>query len=253
MRKPLVVANWKMHMTCAQTVSYLSKLMNEIEGVESVDTVVCPPFTALRTATTYLENERTIIQIGAQNMHWKDKGAFTGEISSEMLQELRIKWVIIGHSERRRYFNETDEIIILKVKKALEEGLIPIICIGETLEERENGKTYEIVQKQLFSVLEVIKSQEKPEFSIAYEPVWAIGTGKAASSVDANDVARHIRALIGSVLSPDFAKEVRILYGGSVDKDNFNDFLSEPDIDGGLVGSASLSAITFAQLVRMAS
>lgn len=253
MRRPLVVANWKMNMTCAQTVNYLNKLMNEIEGIVSVDVVVCPPFTALRTATTYLENEKTIIQIGAQNMHWEEKGAFTGEISSGMLQELRIKWVILGHSERRRYFNESDEMVAMKVKRALEEKLIPIICVGETLEERKSGKTYEVIQRQVLSALEVIKSYEGKEFVIAYEPVWAIGTGRAASSTDANDVARHIRALVGSAISPGFAKEVRILYGGSIDTKNFTEFLSEPDIDGGLVGSASLSATTFAQLVRIAS
>lgn len=253
MRRPLVAANWKMNMTCAETVKYLTDFTNEVEGLTSVDVVICPPFTALRTASTYLEYEKSNIALGSQNMHWEEKGAYTGEISVSMLKELNVSWVITGHSERRRYFNEDNETVTRKVRSAIESGIKPIICVGESLEERENDQTLEVIRTQVLSALEAVKDTEDPEFSIAYEPIWAIGTGKAADPESVNDVARHIRALVGTVFFPDLARRVRIIYGGSIDADNFHAFLSEPDIDGGLVGGASLSANTFSKLVRIAS
>lgn len=253
-RQPLVAANWKMNKTCAETISFLSRFIYEIEEVENVDVSIFPPFTALRSATTYLADEKNAkIKIGAQNIHWEEKGAFTGEISAPMLIELGISQVIIGHSERRHLFGETDEVIMRKLKAAVEAGIQPVLCVGETLEQREENRTYDVVDSQTLPALELFKQLDYTDFIIAYEPVWAIGTGVSASPEQANDVIRHIRALVGSVFSPDISKDVRILYGGSVNKDNFADFLSEPDIDGGLVGSASLDYKHFAQLVKIAT
>lgn len=243
-----------MNKTCAETIGFLSRFIYEIEEVNNVDITVFPPFTALRSATTYLADERNAkVKIGAQNIHWEESGAFTGEISAPMLVELGVSQVIVGHSERRHIFGETDEMIARKLKAAVKAGIQPVLCVGETLEERENNRTFEIVDGQTLSALEVFKELGYTDFIIAYEPVWAIGTGVSASPEQANDVIRHIRALIGSVFTPEVSREVRILYGGSVNQDNFADFLAEPDIDGGLVGSASLDYAHFARLVKIAS
>jgi triosephosphate isomerase len=255
-RVPVVAANWKMNKTCAETVSYLSRLVHALEEISNeVEVLIFPPFTALRTATTYLESEKKFTcfpKIGAQNMHWEQKGAFTGEVSPLMLAELGIKHVILGHSERRLLFAESEEMILMKVRAAIQHGFIPIICVGETLEQREEGKTEAILTKQLEGILEYLQGVENPNFILAYEPVWAIGTGVAAGPEQANDACRFIRALVGSYLSPEIASKIRILYGGSVSTENFRDFLLEPDIDGGLIGTASLDVDKFVQLVRMA-
>lgn len=255
-RIPIVAANWKMNKTCAETVAYLSKLLYSLEGLDGVaEVLIFPPFTALRTATTYLENEKKTAVfplIGAQNMHWELKGAYTGEVSPVMLAELGIRHVILGHSERRKIFGETNDIVLKKVKTAVASGFVPLICVGETLEERKEEKTEAVLKDQLVEILEFFRESEFYDFVIAYEPVWAIGTGVAASSEEANDACRFIRALIGSYLSPEVAARVRILYGGSVDENNFESFLLEPDIDGGLVGTASLDVEKFVKLIRMA-
>jgi len=255
-RIPIVAANWKMNKTCAETVAYLSRLLYSLEELNgTVEILIFPPFTALRTATTYLENERKtdiFPLIGAQNMHWELKGAYTGEVSLVMLLELGIKHVILGHSERRRIFNETNDIVLKKVKAAAAHGVVPLICVGETLEERNEKKTEEVLKNQLVDILEFFKESGFNDFIIAYEPVWAIGTGIAASPEEANDACRFIRALVGSYLSPEVASRIRILYGGSIDENNFEGFLLEPDIDGGLVGSASLDVEKFVKLIRMA-
>lgn len=253
MRRPLLVANWKMNMTCAQAVAYLNEFLPEIENFSAVDVVICPPFTALRSVSTFLEYEKSPVMLGSQNIHWEEKGAFTGEISAEMLTELRVGWAIVGHSERRRYFGETDESVAKRAAAAVRAGITPIVCVGESLEEREDGRTAEVIQTQTLSALNAIRDAGGGTFALAYEPVWAIGTGRAAFPEQANDVTRHMRALVGTVFSPEVAREVRILYGGSVDADNIADFLNEPDIDGALVGGASLSARHFSQLVRIAS
>lgn len=256
-RKPIVAANWKMNKTCAETVSYISKLMYGLEeDSPEVEVVIFPPFTALRAASTFLESEKkppAALYLGAQNMFYKDSGAFTGEISPLMLKEFNLKYVMIGHSERRHIFGETDEVIKLKVEAAVNHGFTPLICVGETLEEREGGRTEAVLQKQCLGVFEILKNKGATDFVVAYEPVWAIGTGIPASSEEANDAIRHIRALIGSVFTPEVSKEIRILYGGSVDTSNFRDFLLESDIDGGLIGSASLDVNKFLELIKIAS
>ncbi|MCX7832311.1 MAG: triose-phosphate isomerase [Actinobacteria bacterium] len=255
-RIPVVAANWKMNKTCAETVNFLSQFLYMVEDVNAqVEVLVFPPFTALRSATTFLQAEKPrkiFPEIGAQNMHWEDSGAFTGEISPLMLKELGIHHVIIGHSERRNLFKEDENSILKKVEAAIRHQMTPIICVGEKFQEREEGLTEEVVKNQLLSILQLFKKTEFTDFMIAYEPVWAIGTGVAASPEDASDVCRYIRALIGSIISPDVAAKVRILYGGSVDVKNFRDFILEPDIDGGLVGTSSLDLKKFVELVKIA-
>lgn len=255
-RRTLIVAgNWKMNMTCAETVNYLSKLLYSLEILNNLpEVIIFPPFTAIRSAHTFLSNEKngSIIKIGAQNMHWEEKGAFTGEISPLMLKELGVTHVILGHSERRHIFGETDEVIIRKIDSAIRHEIKPVICVGETLEEREEGKTEDVLERQLLEALRSMKSLDYRDFIIAYEPVWAIGTGVSASPEQAEDACRFIRALVGSVFDPEFAKNVRILYGGSVSPENFREFIIEPDIDGGLVGTASLSPEKFFELIRIA-
>lgn len=255
-RVPVVAANWKMNKTCAETVSYLSRLLDLLESVDGgVDVIVFPPFTALRSATLFLEGEKKrkkIPAIGSQNMNWEVSGAFTGEVSAVMLEELGVKHVILGHSERRRIFSESNEMILKKAKTAVQRNMIPVVCVGETLDERNEGKTEQVLKEQLYDLLNLFRESEYYDFIIAYEPVWAIGTGVAASPEQANDACRFIRALIGSVISPEIASKVRILYGGSVEPSNFRDFILEPDIDGGLVGTASLSVDKFFELIKIA-
>lgn len=257
-RKKIVAANWKMNKTCAETVSFLSKLlyMLEDEPQDNVEIIIFPPFTALRSASTFLQSESKKglnLYLGAQNMFYKESGAYTGEISPIMLKEFDLKFVLLGHSERRNIFGETDDLIVQKVKSAVEHGFTPLICVGETLEQREKKETEEVLRKQCLSVLEALKEMQFEDFVIAYEPVWAIGTGIPASPEEANDVIRHIRAFVGSAFSPEVARKVRILYGGSIDTSNFRDFLLESDIDGGLIGTASLDVEKFVKLIKTAA
>lgn len=249
MRRPLIAGNWKMFKKTAEAVNLVQEVARLTSDVRDVEVVVCPPFTALKSVSTVIELDKLNINLGAQNMHWEEEGAFTGEISPLMLDDLGVKYVIIGHSERRQYFSETDEIINKKVKSALARNLIPIVCVGEHLEEREKSETNKVIQGQIFAGLEGLTEEEAGKIVIAYEPVWAIGTGATATPENANDVIRHIRALIGSMFSPAIAKSIRILYGGSVKPDNIDDLMVEPDIDGALVGAASLDARSFAQIV----
>lgn len=252
MRKLFIAGNWKMNKTAYEAVKLvqeLSYLTEELEP-EKVDVVVCPPFVALKSVSTFIEYEKPNFTLGAQNMHWESEGAYTGEISPRMLKELGVDYVILGHSERRRYFFETDEMIAKKVRAAYDNGMGPILCLGETLEERENNLTNQVVQKQLFKVLEVLSPEEAKRLIVAYEPVWAIGTGQSAFPETANDVARYLRALTGSKYSPEVAREMRVLYGGSVTPENIADFIVEPDIDGVLVGGASLEATKFAAIIQ---
>jgi len=251
MRTPLIAGNWKMYKTAAQAVRLVQDLSYLIEDLESIEVAVCPPFTALRSVSTVIEADKLKISLGAQNVFWEREGAYTGEISPIMLKDLRVQYVIIGHSERRQYFQETDEMVNKKVKAALDEKLIPILCVGETLKEREDGKTNEKIRRQISEDLVGLTNEQMEKLVIAYEPIWAIGTGKSATPPDANDVIRYIRALVGASFSIEVAKKVRILYGGSVTPENIAAFVGESDIDGALVGGASLDAESFARIVKI--
>lgn len=246
-RTPLIAGNWKMNKTNTEAVELVKSLASKIEGSQN-EALVCPPFTALEETANTVKGDNLPLKLGAQNMHWEDSGAYTGEVSPDMLKALDTDYVIIGHSERRQFFCETDETVNKKVKTALEKGIVPIMAVGETLEEREQDKTQPKIQTQITKGLEGI-SDLGPTV-IAYEPIWAIGTGKTATSEQANDVIRYIRALVGSLYSPETAQDVRILYGGSVSPDNIDELMAEPDIDGALVGGASLDAESFARIVN---
>ena len=236
MRKPIIAGNWKMHKTIAEAVEFVNEIKGKLND-EVVDAVICAPFTLLKDLKDATKG--TNIKIGAQNMHFEEKGAFTGEISPLMLKELNIDYVVIGHSERREYFNETDETCNKKVLKALEVGIDPILCCGETLEERETDKTKDVVKAQIVAGLANVKAEELEKVVIAYEPIWAIGTGKTATAEQANDVIAYIREVIASIYG-EVANKVRIQYGGSVKSSNAKELFACSDIDGGLVGGASL-------------
>ena len=246
MRKPIIAGNWKMHKTIAEALEFVNDIKDRVNN-EKVEAVICAPFTLLKDLKEATKG--TSIKVGAQNMHFEEKGAFTGEISPLMLKELDMDYVVIGHSERRQYFNETDETVNKKVLKALEVGIDPILCVGETLEEREAGNTKDVCKVQVEKALENVSQKDLVKVVIAYEPVWAIGTGKTATSEDANDVIAYIRQVVAN-LYKDLANEVRIQYGGSVKPSNVGEIMNQSDIDGALVGGASLEANDYIQLVN---
>ena len=238
MRRKVIAGNWKMNMLPADTINFIEGLAPLVKDSEN-EVILCVPYTDLFYALLTAQN--TNIKIGAQNMHWKEKGAYTGEISGQMLKSIGVEYVIIGHSERRQYFAETDETVNLKVKSALENNLKPIICVGETLEQRENGTMFDVVAKQLDKCIDGILGDDlKRNIVIAYEPIWAIGTGKTASSEDANKMCHFIRKAIETKYGASVSERVRILYGGSVKPSNASEILNMEDIDGALVGGASL-------------
>lgn len=241
-RKPLIAGNWKMNNTRKDTLDFLGNFLPKAINITS-DIVICPPFTNLFAAAEKLTG--TNVKLGAQNMHWEDDGAFTGEISPVMLKEVPCEYVIIGHSERRQYFAETDETVNKKIKSALKHGLLPIVCVGESLSQREEGITMTWVTSQVKEALKDIPSSEVEKIVFAYEPIWAIGTGKTASAKDAEEVIKAIREKIGELYSKNVAENIRILYGGSVKPDNIKELMSEADIDGALVGGASLDPESF--------
>lgn len=250
MRKKIIVGNWKMNLILDNAQDLVFKLVNKINKDTNVDIGICPPSIYLLTLCNLLKNQKgtyhgTSLLIGAQNMFYKEEGAYTGEISPLMLKDLKIDMVIIGHSERRQYFHETDEDVNLKIKAALKYGLVPIFCVGEDLSCREKGKAEEHVKKQVLAGLKDLKESEIEKIIIAYEPIWAIGTGKICSGEDANKIIKMIREIVG--------KKVRILYGGSIKSDNFKEHIQYPDIDGGLVGGASLSFDEFYKIIELAS
>ncbi|MDI6603836.1 MAG: triose-phosphate isomerase [Thermoanaerobacteraceae bacterium] len=247
MRKPIIAGNWKMHMTPFEAQNLAKELIPLVKNTD-VEVVVIPPFVDLIDVKKIING--TNIDLGAQNMHWEEKGAFTGEISPVMLKEIGVKYVIIGHSERRQYFAETDETVNKKVLSALNHGLNPIICVGERLEERESGKAFEVVKKQTVAAFKDIEKDMVKDAVIAYEPIWAIGTGRTATSKDANDVIKVIRETIANFYDENIADMVRIQYGGSVKPDNASELMAESDIDGALVGGASLKAQDFARIVN---
>ena len=248
MRIPIIAGNWKMNKTVAEAVELVRALREATVDVEQVEIVVCPPFVSLTAVKEALAGSK--IGLGAQNVYWEEKGAFTGEISPVMLREI-VKYVIIGHSERRQYFGETDEMVNKRVKAALAHGLIPIMCVGETLAQREAGDTAAVVSTQTMSGLDGLTVEQVRSIVIAYEPVWAIGTGRASTGDDANGaVAQYIRGSIRKRLGEDVAQAIRVQYGGSVTPANIEEFMKMPDLDGALVGGASLKAADFTTIVK---
>ncbi len=251
MRKPFVAGNWKMNKTAAEARELVSAMLPELQSVTSVDRVICPTATAVMAVSEILSG--TGVGIGTQNMHWEESGAYTGELSPAMVKEF-CEYVILGHSERRAYFCETDETVNKKVKAALAHGLIPIVCVGETLEENEAGKTDEVVIREIKEGLKGLSKADAAKIIVAYEPIWAIGTGKAATAELANDViGRTIRTPLKEMFGENVAEQVRILYGGSVKGSNAAEFFTQPEIDGALVGGASLKADDFPKIAKAAA
>ena len=246
MRRLLIAGNWKMHKTVQEAVELVRELKELVSDVKDRDILVCPPFTALYAVSRELEGSN--IALGAQNMFYEEKGAFTGEISPLMVKDVGCSYVILGHSERRHIFGETDELINKKVLSAVNHGLIPILCVGETLQEREEGKTKDVIERQVKEGLKGLN--ETSEFVIAYEPVWAIGTGKTATPELAEKVHSFIREILAEMFGKEKADSIRILYGGSVKPENAAGLMSQPNIDGSLVGGASLKAESFAKIVK---
>lgn len=247
MRKKVIAGNWKMNMLPDETIKMIEELAPLVEGAQS-EVILCVPFTDLFYALLTAQN--TNIKIGAQNMHWEENGAYTGEVSAKMLKSIGVEYVILGHSERRQYFNETNETVNKKLKKAFEVGLNPILCVGETLEEREAGKANEIVTNQIRKAFEGITNVQATKTIIAYEPIWAIGTGKTATAEDANNMICNIRQEMSNLYGQMTAQRVIIQYGGSVKASNCKELFSTSDIDGALVGGASLNADEFAKIVN---
>jgi triosephosphate isomerase (TIM) len=251
MRKPFVAGNWKMNKTGDEARKLVADLLPDLQAVPAIDRAICPPFPYLMPMAAMLAG--TGIGLGAQNMYWEESGAFTGEVSPKMVAEF-CQYVILGHSERRAYFGETDETVNKKVKAAFAADLLPIVCVGETLAENESGRTAEVVQRQVREGLQGLEVAQAAKLVIAYEPVWAIGTGRAASAEGANAVlADYIRPTLKSMFGADVAQAVRIQYGGSVNAKNAAEFFGMPDIDGALVGGASLKPADFIAIVKAAA
>jgi len=244
MRRPIIAGNWKMNKNIIEAVDLASKLKIALADVEDKEIVVCPASVCLQAVADTLSD--SAIAVGAQNIHWEDAGAYTGEISAPMIKSAGCTYVIIGHSERRQYFGETDETVNKKLLSALKHCLIPIVCVGETLAEREKGDTFKIIEKQIKGAFKDITNSHWAPIVIAYEPVWAIGTGKTATP----EQAQEVHAFIRSLLPKSVAQDVRILYGGSVKPDNTVILMAKPDIDGALVGGASLKAEDFVKIVK---
>lgn len=244
----IAAGNWKMHKTAEEASAYAEAFLPRMRMYRGLEVVICPPFTALPVLCNRFRG--TQVQLGAQNVHWEPQGAFTGEVSVRMLQEFGCRYVIVGHSERRHIFRETSEEVGLKVRTLSVWGISPILCVGETLEERERGKTYEVVQEQLLKGIEHLSPERAHALVIAYEPVWAIGTGRAATPQDAEEVIRFIREELARYFNPSTAESIRILYGGSVTPDNVFSFVVQKNIDGTLVGGASLDPSKFLAIVE---
>ena len=247
MRRKVVAGNWKMNMLPNEAMSFIRQIESEVNNSKA-EVILCVPYTDL--FYSLLTAQDTKIKIGAQNMHWEEKGAYTGEISGQMLKCIGVEYVIIGHSERRQYFAETDETVNKKVKAALLNNLKPIVCVGETLEQKENGKTIEIITNQIAKALEGLTRSNLSNIIVAYEPIWAIGTGKTATAEDANNVIKSIRKQVEDLYGSDVAENIIIQYGGSVKSANAKDLFEMLDIDGGLVGGASLKPDEFSKIVN---
>jgi triosephosphate isomerase (TIM) len=251
MRKLFIAGNWKMNLTLGEAVELINALKREIGDIEAVDMAVCPTAMCLAEAVDTVSGSN--IKVGAQNVYWEDSGAFTGEISAAMLKPLNVTYVIVGHSERRQFFGDTDETVNKKIKSVLRQGLLPIVCIGESLQERENGTTMDVIQSQCEGSLAGLTVEDMEKITLAYEPIWAIGTGKTATADQAQEVHAFIRAWLFKKFGADAANTVRIQYGGSVKADNTVELLSQKDIDGALVGGASLKADAFSGIVKNAA
>jgi triosephosphate isomerase len=251
-RKPLISGNWKMHQNHYEAIQFVQKLAYLVgkDDFESVDVSIHPPFTDIRSVQTLIEGDDLKFLLGAQHCHFEEKGAFTGEVSPNFLAKLNVKYVICGHSERREIFGESDEMIAQKTKAILANKMIPIVCVGETLEERESGSTTDKVLGQIRAALAKLSPEDVSSLVIAYEPIWAIGTGQTATAQDAQDVCSTIRREVGVLAGADAAQAVRILYGGSVKAANIAELMNQPDVDGALVGGASLDPDEFARIVQ---
>ncbi len=247
MRRKVIAGNWKMNMLPNETIDYITEFAPLVKDSKN-EVILCVPYTDLFYALLHVQD--TNIKIGAQNMHWEEKGAYTGEVSAKMLKSIGVEYVIIGHSERRQYFNETDDTVNKKIKAAFENDLKPIVCVGETLEQREEGKTQDIITLQTRLALEGLSNEQVKRTIIAYEPIWAIGTGKTATSEDANNCIKAIRNEIKKIYGEEVASEVIIQYGGSVKSSNAKELFTTSDIDGGLVGGASLKPEEFSKIVN---
>ncbi len=250
MRHPLIAGNWKMYKTVQDAVVYIKEFRSLVKDIEDVETVVAPTFTALHASAEAARNSR--VGIAAQNLHWEREGAFTGEISAPMIKEAGAEYVIIGHSERRTYFGETDQTVNRKTAAAIAAGLVPIVCIGETLAEREHGDTLSVLDRQIKIGFDNVTGEQVAALVIAYEPVWAIGTGRTASSAQAQEAHAHIRSRLRQWFGAPAADGCHVIYGGSVKPDNTTELVGQPDVDGALVGGASLDLKTFFEIVTRA-
>ena len=248
MRRPVIAGNWKLNKTVSEAIELVNSLKRELIDIQETEIIVCPVYTALSDVSDLLVDSN--ISLGAQNVYWESSGAFTGEVSSAMLKDAGCEYVIIGHSERRKYFNESDQTVNKRIKAAQQSELIPIFCVGETLEEREADKTIDVVKRQLAGGLEGLEKEALLNLIIAYEPVWAIGTGKTATPGQAQEVHSFIRNWLVENCSEEVAENLRILYGGSVKSANIKELMQQGDIDGALVGGASLDSSSFAELVK---
>ncbi|MCX5715679.1 MAG: triose-phosphate isomerase [Candidatus Omnitrophica bacterium] len=251
MRRPIIAGNWKLNKTIPEAIELVNGLKRNLYKIENVDTIVCPPFTALSSIAEIILSSN--IKLGAQDLFWEEKGAFTGEVSGPMLKDAGCSFVIIGHSERRQYFAETNETVNKKLKAALKAGLTPIVCVGEKLAERESGKTFDVVKDHVVSGFKEIGDADARKCIIAYEPVWAIGTGKTATPEQAQEVHEFIRNLFSKLYSSQTASLIRIQYGGSVTPENIAALMAKPDLDGALVGGASLKPDSFSELIKKTS
>lgn len=248
MRKPIIAGNWKMNKLTSEAVELAREVKNKTGTIADREIVLCPPFTVLSSVKEVIKGSS--IKLGAQNMYWEVRGAYTGEVSPTMLKDIGCNYVILGHSERRQYFGETNETVNKKAKIAFSIGLIPIVCVGETLQQREKGETLTVIEDQVKTGLSGLTKEESKGLVVAYEPVWAIGTGKTATPEEAEEVQRFIRKLLGQMFGKENAQAIRILYGGSINPDNISVLMSCEDIDGGLIGGASLNVESFLKVVR---
>ena len=249
MRRLIIAGNWKMHKNISEAIELANGLKRQLYAVDSLDIVLCPAFTALFSVYEVIVDSN--IQLGAQDVYWQKQGAFTGEVSPSMLKDTGCKFAIIGHSERRQHFSETNETVNKKIKAVLKAGLTPIVCVGETLSQREENKTLQVIKEQIQQGLKDISFEEAKTLVIAYEPIWAIGTGRNATAAQAEEAQKYIRNLLSQMYNDTIAEMIRIQYGGSVKPENIKELIQQPDIDGALVGGASLTIDSFTQIVKI--
>ena len=247
-RRPIIAGNWKMYKTTPQALELANGLKGELSGISNIDIVLCPAFTVLSHVSQAINSSN--LKLGAQDMYWQDEGAFTGEVSPVMLKDLGCEFVIIGHSERRQFFAESNKSVNKKIKAALKHGLTPIVCVGENLSERQADKTFDVIRNHITEGLAELTTEDVLKITIAYEPVWAIGTGKTATPTQAQEAQAYIRKLLSRNFDSTTALRVRIQYGGSIKPDNIKELMMQPDIDGGLIGGASLKIDSFSQIIK---